>query len=132
MIQIFRQFLKFVGVGLISLAVHYGTLVLLVRGADAPPVPASSIGFLLGGLVNYLLNCRFTFGGTESHLESGFRFAVLVGIGVVMNSALMWIGVDRLHLHYLLSQVAATGLLTVWNFFANRHWAFRSGRQKQG
>jgi putative flippase GtrA len=130
MAAIFRQFVKFLGVGVISLIVHYCVLILL-KSLGMPPVLASDAGFLLGGLVNYLLNWRFTFGGVQNHLQSGAKFATLVAIGLGLNSILMWIGVYHLGLHYLLSQVLTTGLLTVWNFFAHRYWTFRHPQQNQ-
>ncbi|RJG03404.1 GtrA family protein [Noviherbaspirillum sedimenti] len=130
MADLFRQFVRFLGVGCISAIGHYGLLILLVQVAGVAAVPASSAGALLGAWINYSLNYRFTFRSSKRHAESVSKFAVVALIGLLLNTLFMWIGVDRLGLHYLLSQVLTTGLVMVWSFVANRFWTFHAGDSK--
>lgn len=104
---------------------HYGLLILLVKLAGVDAVPASAAGALLGAWINYTLNYRFTFRSTKRHTESVSKFAVVAATGLALNTLFMWIGVDLLHLHYLLAQVITTGLVLIWSFGANRYWTFR-------
>ena len=103
---------------------HYGLLILLVQVADADAVLASAAGALLGAVINYFLNYHFTFQSSKKHHESIAKFIVVAAVGLGLNTLFMWIMVNLLGLHYLLSQVATTGLVLIWSFLGNRFWTF--------
>ena len=126
MITLLRQFIKFTGVGFMSAIGHYGLLIALVQLATVQPVSASAAGALLGAWINYSLNYRYTFHSTRRHRESVLRFGVVAAIGLVLNTLFMWVGVDVIGAHYLLSQIVTTGLVLIWSFAGNRFWTFRS------
>jgi len=54
-------------VGIVSTFTHVGTLAFLVELLNFPPIPASTIGFILAVVVSYILNHRFTFGAQGNH-----------------------------------------------------------------
>lgn len=120
-----HQFARFTGVGFASAVGHYGTLIGLVQLFDVAAVPASTAGALLGAWINYRLNRRFTFKSRVKHGVAVPRFVLVAAGGVVLNAVLMWLGVDLLHLHYLLAQVATTGLVLLWSFSLHKLWTFR-------
>lgn len=126
MLALMRQFVKFTGVGFVSAIGHYGLLIALVQAAAAPAVPASAAGALLGAWINYSLNYRYTFRSTRQHREAVLRFAVVAAVGLVLNTLFMWVGVEFIGVHYLLSQVVTTGLVLIWSFAGNRYWTFHS------
>jgi putative flippase GtrA len=119
-----RQFSAFFGVGLVAAVVHYGTLIGLVEGAGAGPVPATLAGYALGGVVSYLLNRRHVFASDRPHREATWRFAVVAGVGFVLTGLLMALLTGRLALPYLPAQVLTTGVVMLWSFAANRRWTF--------
>lgn len=118
------QFASFAGVGALATITQYVILYLGVQFLGIHPVPASVIGFALSALLNYWLNHRLTFASTLPHRRSLPRFALVVTVGLGLTAILMWLGVEVLHLHYLLAQVGTTALVLVWNFVASRRWAF--------
>jgi len=126
LIALLRQFVKFTGVGFVTAIGHYGLLIALVQLAAVPAVPASAAGALLGAVINYSLNYRYTFRSTRQHREAVLRFAAIAAIGLVLNTLFMWVGVVLIGAHYLLSQVVTTGLVLIWSFAGNRYWTFRS------
>lgn len=128
MAELFRQFARFTGVGLMSAVGHYGLLIALVQGARVDAVAASAAGALLGAIINYSLNYRFTFRSGKQHQESVVKFAIVALLGLCLNTLLMWIGVDFLGIHYLLAQVLTTGLVLIWSFLGNRFWTFHEPR----
>ena len=81
-------------------------------------------GAVLGALVNYVLNRRYTFRSGKGHREALTKFFVVAGAGLLLNGLIMWLFVDGLGLYYLLAQLLATGLVLVWNFAGNRCWTF--------
>ena len=121
---IFRQFAVFTGVGAIGTALHYLVLVALVHTLEANPVMSSALGFLVGAVTNYLLNYKVTFRSGKTYSETAAKFAIVAAIGLGLNTSVMAMFVEWMHLYYLLSQVLATGLVLLWNFIANRHWTF--------
>ena len=126
MLELLRQFTRFTGVGFISAIGHYGLLIALVQGIGVEPVRASVAGALLGAWINYVMNYHYTFRSRQPHRESVTKFAVVAAIGLLLNTIFMWLGVDVLNAHYLLSQVATTALVLFWSFGANRLWTFRA------
>lgn len=123
--RLFIQFTRFTGVGVIGTAAQYAVLITFVRMGRIDPVWASSFGAVVGALVNYYLNYRYTFRSSIGHGEAMLKFFAVAGIGLTLNLLVMSILARHLGLHYLLSQLLATGLVLLWNFAGNRFWTFR-------
>ena len=87
-------------VGAISTLVHYTTLVVLVETWAIHPVAATTIGFGLGAVVNYLLNYRYTFNSTKAHRDAGPKFALIAVATGLLNTLMVCAGVDILGLNY--------------------------------
>jgi len=120
-----RQFGYFTTMGSVGTAAHYALLTALVYLLLVHPVVASCFGFVVGGMINYLLNHRFTFSSHEPHGSALPKFFTVAGIGLCLNGVIMAVGTGLLMLHYLVAQVLATGLVLMWNFGVNRSWTFR-------
>lgn len=120
-----RQFASYLGVGVVGTGGHYLTLVALVRGAHWDPVPATTCGFTVGALINYFLNYHLTFRSRQGHAVTMGRFFVVALAGMGINAGVMAVCHGRIGLHYLLSQVFATGAVVAVTYLANRFWTFR-------
>jgi putative flippase GtrA len=120
-----RQFGTFFLVGLVVAATHYGLLIALVEGYRMEPVRATMIGYVVGGLVSYLLNRRITYASDRPHKEATWRFIVVWLIGMAITWVLMASLVRWLSAPYLLAQLATTGVVLFWSFGANKLWTFR-------
>ena len=88
------------------------------------PVTASILGSLAGATVNYLLSHHWVFHSKQKYLETLSKFVAVGGLGLVLNAAIMYVLVTVASMHYLLAQVAATGIVLFWNFLGNRFWTF--------
>jgi putative flippase GtrA len=122
--QVAKRFLRFTGVGAIGTAGHYLTLFALVNFLSANAVAASSAGYLVGGVTNYLLNYYFTFRSDKPHSETAAKFFAIAIVGFFLNAGVMWLFTEMVGLHYLLAQLLATALVLLWNFVANDRWTF--------
>lgn len=119
-----QQFVMFALVGCAAAVAHYGVLIGLCEGLGAPPVPASGAGFIVGGVVSYILNYRYVFRSDEAHGPTATKFLMVATTGLGINSAIMWALTHGWTLHYLLAQVMATVTVMSWSFAANRYWTF--------
>lgn len=120
-----HSFLRFTAWGAIGTGVQYVTLTVLVELFTADPAVASSLGFLLGAITNYYLNYQFTFYSTQPHAVALPKFLAIAGVGFLLNGSMVVLLSRVVPLYYLVAQLIATGLVTVWNYTANRSWTFR-------
>jgi putative flippase GtrA len=118
-----RQFLVFAAVGAVGTAAHYATLIALVQIWRVSPPVATTAGFAVGALVNYVLNYRITFASNARHAHALPKFLTIAAIGAALNYGIVWWLTGR-GVHYLLAQVVSTGVVLVLNYAANRAWTF--------
>jgi putative flippase GtrA len=119
-----KQFLSFVSVGVVSTFVTIGVLIVCVEFFGLEAVKASILGYILGGVINYTLNYRYTFLSTGRHWVSAPRFGLVTVMGLLLNALIMHAGVNWLEIHYLLTQIMAVVIILVFSFSANRLWTF--------
>lgn len=124
-----RQFVKFGIVGFSGLIVNTIIFTLLQHNT---PVPMQhdrynwnySIGFLSGGVSNYVLNRMWTFRSSGNAVLQGVQFIVVSGIALAVGLGVSQLLVPHLgpgHKSWFLATVSAIGV----NFFVNKYWTFR-------
>ncbi|NNL06343.1 MAG: GtrA family protein [Gammaproteobacteria bacterium] len=118
------QFLLFAGVGAVGTLGHYTTLIVLVQFWAVDPVFASSFGFVIGAIINYILNYHFTFQSKKRHAEALTKFLIVAIIGAGINGFIMYIGIENTDINYMVVQLFATGVVLLWNFIVNKLWTF--------
>jgi len=123
--QNLRQFFLFSMVGVVGTSGHYATLILLVEAMHQNPVLASTLGFLVGAIINYILNYHYTFQSNKPHREALVKFLIVATIGACINTGLMYVLIESIRLQYIIAQLLATGAVLVWNFVANKYWTFQ-------
>lgn len=117
-----RKFLSFAIVGGAATTLHWTLAAVLFTMASVPPVPASSIGFVVSAAFNYLANARYTFGAPRC-TASAVRFAVVAGSGLALNGLVLDTGI-RIGLPVPAAQCMATVIVLLWNFTLNAVWVF--------
>ena len=122
-----KQFVLFGTMGAIGTGGHYLVLIVLVEALDVDPVVATTAGFVVGAVINYLLNYHITFNSSKSHLGAVTKFGVVAFVGAVLNAGIMRFAHGVLGVHYLVAQVAATAIVLVLNFVLNKVWTFAEG-----
>ena len=121
-----NQFVRFCLVGSVGTAVHYSALITIVHFQWNPMI-GSAVGFVLGALVNYVLNCQYTFESAKPFPETLAKFFATACAGLMLNILLMGLLIRLLDLHYFVSQLLATAGVVLWNFTVNHLWTFRRG-----
>jgi putative flippase GtrA len=128
--QLQRKLLSFGAVGLVGTAAHYVTVVACVETDVLAPVTATTLGFVVGALINYALNHRYTFRSTRSHLDTGPKFLFVAVVTGMLNTLIMHLGTAVAEQHYLVAQVASTLFVFLANFALNNAWTFRANDRK--
>lgn len=120
------RFARFLAVGGFATLLMYVLLIVGTELLGLAPVISSAFAYLLSALANYALNHRFTFSSTQLHRVAVVRFAIVSGCGLLLNTAIMYVGTALHAWHYLVVQVLATVVVLFWNFLGSHLWTFRA------
>ena len=121
---VLSEFLRFAAVGAVATIVHYSILIFLVELVHGPLIPSTSIGFVFGAMVSYVLNRRITFRHQPRFGRGLLKFIAVGAAGLGLN-ALIVAALAGARLPFILAQMAATAVVLVWNFAIARLVIFR-------
>src|SRR4030066_360713 len=82
------------------------------------------IGYGVGMINSFLLNKFWTFGVRETSLVHVRRFFILNVIGLTISTLAILVLVDMLGAPYMPVWFATIVVVTLFNFFGNKHWTF--------
>jgi len=119
------EFIRFIIIGGTATALHYLILIALVQTGTADTVVASSIGFSISAVLNYLLNRSLTFRSSARHIDAFPKFLLVAITGLLINGSIIWLLLTTELVHYLLAQIVATLTTLIWNFLLNKLCTFR-------
>ncbi|MDC8757686.1 GtrA family protein [Janthinobacterium fluminis] len=120
-----RSMAAFLVVGGLSTALHYLLAALGVVVLGLPVVLASSLGFALSALANYLLNARWTFRSAAAHGATAPRFVATCSAGLLLNVVLLSLLLS-LGMPVIPSQILTTLGVLIWNYIVNGLWTFKN------
>lgn len=110
---------------------HGGYMVLLVEVCGWNPVAASILGYLVGGLLQYILCSIWVFPNAPKNKTIGFLAFTLLSLGgLLITWGVMEAGV-RLSVPYGISWFGALGLTFVWNFTSRKFLLFEKKTSAQ-
>lgn len=116
---------RFGVVGILTAVLHYGLLFAGVEVLHIGATLASSLGFVVAVIFNYLMHYSWTFAEPAPHGRTLRRYLVMIACGFLINALVMYAGVHWLMLHYLLTQGLALVFVVMWNFVMSNVWVFR-------
>ena len=120
--KLLKQIAKFGVVGVICFGIDYGLMVLLTEVGRLDYLFSSGISFSISVVVNYLLSMHFVFASKEENgkAKEFTIFVVLSIIGLLLTELLMWLSVEKLGVHYMLSKIVVTGIVMAYNFVTRK------------
>ena len=121
------RFLRFCVVGASGTAVDFGLTWLCKEILKIPKFVSNAIGFVVAATSNYILNRIWTWGSTSDQI--GVEYIKFFGVSLVglgLNTLILYLLHEKLHWGFYLSKVFATGVVMLWNFFANNYFTFGS------
>jgi putative flippase GtrA len=84
---------------------------------------------VLSAVANYFLNYYLTFRSAQSHSVAASRYVVVCAGDLAVNAGVMYGLVNVLRLHYLISQLLATGAVMIRNLIAHQFWTYQGKQQ---
>lgn len=119
------KFLKFCVVGFSGTAIDFGLTWLCKEIFKIPKFLANAIGFVVAATSNYILNRIWTWGSTNEQVGVEYvKFFAVSLIGLGLNTLILYVFNEKLKFNFYLSKVFATGVVMLWNFFANNFFTF--------
>lgn len=119
------KFIKFSLVGFSGIFVDFGTTFICKELLRIQKYIANSMGFILAATSNYILNRLWTFHSTNPNVALEFtRFFIIALIGLIINLLIIWAMTGKFKVNFYLSKLAATIVVTLWNFLINAYYTF--------
>lgn len=128
-----REFVRYFSVSLLALVVDTALLLYLARVMHWNDMVAATIGFLVGSVVHYLLAVRlvFTHRRLAGHVPTeGLLYIVIGLIGLVVNDAVIYVGVNWLQAPLLVAKFAAAGGSFMVGYVGRKVFLFGAGVRK--
>ena len=123
---LFIKFLKFGVVGASGVIIDFGVTWLCREKLRLNQYVANSTGFACAVVSNYVLNRIWTFNSADPHVATQFgKFLLAALIGLAINNAIIYWLNERGRVNFYLAKLVATGVVTLWNFWANYTFTFK-------
>lgn len=120
-----RQFLKFGIVGASGTVVNFVVAHALEKTTSLSWFSDFAIGFMAGGVWNYVLNRIWTFGSRRNPLIEGLQFLAVSAVALLAGGFVFAIAERTGFHHFTMTWFAATLSGIFINFFLNKYWTFR-------
>lgn len=120
--QLFRQFLRFAGVGGVAFVIDWGTMTFLAEVFGIHYMVSTTVGFIVSVVFNYVASMRYVFERKEgmSRKREFTVFVVLSVVGLGLNNLLMFLFAGVAQVDYRAAKVVATALVTIYNFTSRK------------
>lgn len=124
--MIISQFIKFVIVGIINLAIDIIFYLFFTRTLLVDPVVSKLVSSTIAMMNSFVWNRHWTFRAQRVNAAPQlFRFFIAQGLGVLVVSGSFALLLKVLGWPEVVSYILSVGAGTVWNFSLNKWWAFK-------
>ncbi len=125
--SVFLQVPRALLASIFALALDFAILEICVRGLGMYAIAGAIIGYLAGGVLQYVLCSIWVFSTSLKADAVGFAaFTVLSLVGLAITWLVMWIVHDIGGAPVELAKLGAIGLAFTWNFMSRKYLLFRS------
>jgi putative flippase GtrA len=117
---------------LVSTAVDFATMIVLVSGLGLGAVLATALGAAAGGVTNFVLGRTWIFRAHEAPAGGqAVRYFLVSGASLGWNALGEYLLHDRLRLQYVVARaIVAVAVSLLWNFPMHRGFVFGTPRAR--
>lgn len=125
--SVFLQVPRALVASVLALIVDFAILEFCVRVLSMPAIPAAIIGYLVGGVLQYVLCSLWVFSTSLKSDAMGFvAFTILSLVGLGITWIVMLVAHDWMGLPVEVAKGGAVGLAFAWNFLSRKYLLFRA------
>lgn len=119
--NLIKQILKFGIVGGIAFVIDYALLYVCTEYLNIYVLYSSIISFSISVIFNYIMSIKWVFDVNHKQTHKDFTIFIIFSIiGLGINQLIMYLGIERLHIYYMLVKIASTGIVMVYNFITRK------------
>lgn len=119
--KIIEQLFKFGIVGFVAFVIDYSILYFLTEFLNIHYLISATISFIISLIFNYIASIKWVFDVNKKQtIKEIFVFIILSVIGLLINHIVMFIMVDKMNIHYMITKIFATAIVMVWNFVTRK------------
>lgn len=121
------RYLHYGLIGAFGNGINLGTTFVLTEWARVYYMISYTVATLGTWVIMFFLHSRITFRGHErqSQFQRFLKFITVYGTGFLLNSALVFLLTEYIHLYYMLSILSVTIVLSVGTFLVNKKRVFK-------
>lgn len=121
------KLVRYLTSGAAAAASNLVALFLLVQFGHVHYLKASVLAFVISVAVSFTMQKFWTFHDNPVHdVHAQFaRYLVVILANLALNTALVYLLVEKAHVWYLAAQFVATVVIAATGYFAYRHFVFR-------
>lgn len=120
--KLLAQIMRFAAVGGTAFLIDIGFLKLFTDGFGIYYLLSAVFSFILSTLYNYWASVHWVFDvdQTKSKARNFTLFFALSAVGLLINEIMMKLFTDGFGMYYMFSKIAATAVVTVYNFVTRK------------
>ncbi len=119
--NLIKQILRFGVVGGIAFLIDYALLYFCTEYLNIYVLYSSIISFSVSVIFNYIMSIKWVFDVDHKQTYKDFTiFIILSLIGLGINQLVMFVGVEKLGIFYMLVKIISTAIVMVYNFITRK------------
>lgn len=120
--KLIDQILRFGIVGILAFVIDYGLMVFFTEILNIYYLWSTMISFTISVAFNYFASVKWVFNVDNGKSKSAnlvfFISFSIIGLGI--NQLIMWLGVDKFQISYLIVKFLATAVVMIFNFVTRK------------
>lgn len=120
-----KQLFLYLIVGGIATLVEWACFWLFSQVVNINYLVATALAFIVSTFANWLAGKLIMFKEWKNIFTELVKIYATSVAGLLFNLLLMWVMVDKIGLHEMLSKIIATGIVFMWNFLVRKYLIYR-------
>lgn len=120
--RVLAEMIRYAFVSGLAFVVDFGAMYVGIHGLHLAVLWATTIGFLLGLVTNFITSTLWVFAKSSRrrHVEMALFFAVGI-TGLALNNLIVWFCHEKLGIWAMVSKLISTAIVFFWNFLLRRY-----------